>query len=49
MNRVAFARASGIVVDVRGAHGTWFDAGELTRAVVFVVATPEDEGNGEPG
>ena len=35
MNRVAFGRASGVIVDVCKLHGTWFDAGELTRAVAF--------------
>lgn len=35
MNRVNFGRASGVIVDVCAAHGTWFDAGELTRAVAF--------------
>lgn len=36
MNRVHFARHSGIVVNVCKPHGTWFDAGELTAAIEFV-------------
>jgi Zn-finger nucleic acid-binding protein len=36
MNRVNFGRRSGVIVDVCTAHGTWFDAGELTRAIAFV-------------
>jgi Zn-finger nucleic acid-binding protein len=35
MNRVNFGRVSGVIVDVCRAHGTWFDAGELTRVVNF--------------
>jgi Zn-finger nucleic acid-binding protein len=36
MNRQNFARASGVLVDVCGYHGTWFDADELPRIVAFV-------------
>lgn len=36
MNRVNFGRVSGVIVDVCKAHGTWFDAGELTRVLAFV-------------
>jgi Zn-finger nucleic acid-binding protein len=36
MNRTNFGRRSGVVVDVCRGHGTWFDAGELTRALDFV-------------
>ncbi len=35
MNRVNFGKVSGVIVDVCKAHGTWFDAGELTRVVAF--------------
>jgi len=38
MNRVNFGRVSGVIVDVCRRHGTWFDAGELTRVVAFVGA-----------
>ena len=38
MNRLNFARTSGIIVDVCGSHGTWFDADELRRVVEFVAA-----------
>lgn len=36
MNRVNFARISGVVVDSCRAHGTWFDRDELRRIVEFV-------------
>ncbi len=36
MNRLNFGKTSGIVVDVCKLHGTWFDADELTGAVLFV-------------
>lgn len=38
MNRVMFARCSGVVVDVCKAHGTWFDKDELHRIVKFILA-----------
>lgn len=38
MNRVSFGPASGVVVDICKAHGTWFDPGELTRVVAYVAA-----------
>src|SRR5262249_44127724 len=38
LNRVNFGKVSGIIVDVCASHGTWFDAGELTRLVAFVGA-----------
>ena len=36
MNRNAFGRLSGVVVDVCRKHGVWFDAGELFEVVRFV-------------
>jgi Zn-finger nucleic acid-binding protein len=36
MNRQAFGRVSGVVVDVCRSHGVWFDAGELTQVIQFV-------------
>jgi Zn-finger nucleic acid-binding protein len=36
MNRVNFGKRSGVIVDVCKLHGTWFDSGELTRAIEFV-------------
>lgn len=36
MNRENFGRQSGIVVDVCGVHGTWFDRGELPAVLDFV-------------
>jgi len=38
MNRVMFARCSGVVVDVCKNHGTWFDKDELHRIVKFILA-----------
>jgi Zn-finger nucleic acid-binding protein len=36
MNRVNFARSSGVVLDVCKTHGVWLDRGELQRVVGFV-------------
>ncbi len=36
MNRMNFARCSGVIVDVCKKHGTWFDRDELTRIVEFI-------------
>ncbi len=36
MNRVNFARWSGVVVDVCKRHGTWFDRDELRAIVEFI-------------
>ena len=36
MARSVFGKRSGVVVDVCRAHGTWFDHGELVRAIEFV-------------
>lgn len=38
MNRVNFAHASGVIVDVCTSHGTWFDADELRRVLEFIGA-----------
>lgn len=38
MNRLNFARCSGVVVDVCRRHGTWFDRDELQRIVEFIRA-----------
>lgn len=38
MNRINFARHSGVVVDVCKRHGTWFDRDELRRIVEFIRA-----------
>jgi len=38
MNRVNFARCSGVVVDVCRGHGTWFDRDELREIVGFIRA-----------
>lgn len=36
MNRLNFARCSGVIVDVCKRHGTWFDENELQRIVEFI-------------
>ncbi len=36
MNRQAFGRISGVIVDVCKSHGVWFDAGELAEVIRFV-------------
>jgi hypothetical protein len=36
MNRVHFARLSGVVVDACREHGTWFGRGELQRVMEFI-------------
>jgi Zn-finger nucleic acid-binding protein len=36
MNRQAFGRISGVVVDVCKSHGVWFDGGELAEVIRFV-------------
>jgi Zn-finger nucleic acid-binding protein len=36
MNRINFARCSGVIVDVCKGHGTWFDADELSNIVQFI-------------
>lgn len=38
MNRINFARCSGVVVDICKRHGTWFEKDELTRIVEFIRA-----------
>jgi Zn-finger nucleic acid-binding protein len=43
MARTVFGRRSGVVVDVCRAHGTWFDHGELVRALEFVERGGLDE------
>lgn len=36
MNRINFARCSGVVVDVCRGHGIWFDRNELSEIVQFI-------------
>ncbi|MGH7284998.1 MAG: hypothetical protein ACRELY_26015 [Polyangiaceae bacterium] len=48
MNRAIFGRKSGIVVDVCPQHGTWFDHGEVTRAVSFAVTHDMTKGSAKP-
>lgn len=36
MNRINFARCSGVVVDVCKNHGTWFDRDELSSIIEFI-------------
>ena len=36
MNRINFARCSGVIVDICKGHGTWFDRDELSAIVHFI-------------
>jgi len=36
MNRINFAKRSGVILDSCAKHGTWFDADELRRVVEFI-------------
>lgn len=36
MNRVNFARCSGVIVDICKGHGTWFDRDELSGIIQFI-------------
>jgi len=36
MNRMNFARCSGVIVDLCKHHGTWFDRDELSRIIAFI-------------
>ncbi len=36
MNRINFARCSGVIVDICKGHGTWFDPDELSGIVQFI-------------
>ena len=36
MNRNNFARISGVIVDICGDHGIWFDAGEVEKIMDFI-------------
>lgn len=36
MNRINFARCSGVIVDICKGHGTWFDRDELSGIVQFI-------------
>ena len=38
MHRRNFGRKSGVVVDTCGAHGVWFDAGELDGVLAWLRA-----------
>lgn len=38
MNRVNYAKRSGVVLDVCKAHGIWFDKDELRRVLAFIAA-----------
>jgi Zn-finger nucleic acid-binding protein len=38
MNRMNFARCSGVIVDICRGHGTWFDASELRAIIEFIRA-----------
>ena len=36
MNRINFARCSGVVVDICKRHGSWFDRDELSSIIEFI-------------
>jgi Zn-finger nucleic acid-binding protein len=36
MNRINFARCSGVIVDICRGHGTWFDRDELSAIIQFI-------------
>lgn len=36
MNRINFARCSGVIVDICKGHGIWFDREELSHIVEFI-------------
>lgn len=36
MNRINFARCSGVIVDICKGHGTWFDRDELSEIIQFI-------------
>ena len=38
MNRVNYAKRSGVVIDVCKAHGLWFDRDELRRILAFIAS-----------
>jgi Zn-finger nucleic acid-binding protein len=38
MNRINFAKRSGVILDYCRLHGTWFDAGELKRAIAYITS-----------
>jgi Zn-finger nucleic acid-binding protein len=38
MNRVNYAKRSGVVLDVCKAHGIWFDQDELRRVLAFIAS-----------
>jgi Zn-finger nucleic acid-binding protein len=43
MNRINFAKRSGVILDSCAKHGTWFDADELRRVVEFIRAGGLDQ------
>jgi Zn-finger nucleic acid-binding protein len=36
LNRINFARCSGVIVDICKGHGSWFDCDELSRIIKFI-------------
>jgi len=43
MNRLNFARASGVIIDLCRPHGLWFDRDELRRIIEFIHAGGMDK------
>lgn len=46
MNRVNYARQSGVVLDVCKSHGIWFDQDELRRVLAFIAGGGLDRARG---
>jgi len=46
MNRVNYAKRSGVVIDVCKAHGLWFDKDELRRVLAFIAGGGLDRARG---
>lgn len=47
MNRVNYARRSGVVLDVCKVHGLWFDHDELRRVLAFIAGGGLDRARGQ--
>lgn len=48
MRRVNFSYSAGVIVEVCGDHGTWFDALQIDRAAAFIAARGHEHGDEGP-
>ncbi len=48
MRRVNFSYSAGVIVEVCGDHGTWFDALQIDRAAAFIAARGHEHGTEGP-